>query len=494
MRLALAHFELESVTFLPDATDVADFEHSARRGDAMLSGLRGTNTVVGGFLAACEREGVETVPLFSTSAGAAAAATDAAWEKYAGELVSELRRLGDGVDGLLLCLHGALATPTRLRADIAVLEAVRAAVGPDFPIGLALDLHGNLGREVVDLVQVVCGYHYSPHTDMGRTGERTADLLIRALRGEIRPVAGFARPDIVIPSIFSATVLEPLAGIMRQARAWEAREGDILDVSVFCGFAYADVPDCGMSVIVMADGDAALAQRAADDLSGQCRLLRHQLYKRELVHGVGDGVARAAATAERTDRPVVILEHADRLNDSTYCLHELIRHGIGPAMVPYIWDPTAARACVEAGEGAVLRLAIGGRSSDKAGPPVEVDAKVLWAGHKTYRITGPLRTGMLNDLGSTALVELQGVAARIVVSLISVQYSAIDRDPFDQFGLKPDDFRIVLLRSKTHFREVWETLAAEIVIVDTPDWGPADLTTLPYRHIPDGVFPITRPD
>src|SRR3546814_6040600 len=25
-------------------------------------------------------------------------------------------------------------------------------------------------------------------------------------------------------------------------------------------------------------------------------------------------------------------------------------------------------------------------------------------------------------------------------------------------------------------------LAAEIVIVDTPDWGPADLTTLPYRH------------
>src|SRR3546814_1186032 len=62
MRLAVAHFELESVTFLPDETDIADFEHSARRGAAVLAGLRGTKTVVGGFLAVCEREGVEPVP------------------------------------------------------------------------------------------------------------------------------------------------------------------------------------------------------------------------------------------------------------------------------------------------------------------------------------------------------------------------------------------------------------------------------------------------
>src|SRR5690606_20490959 len=202
MRLALAHFELESVTFLPQGTDVADFEHGARRGAAVVTGLRGTNTVVGGFLKVCEREGIEPVPLFSVNAGAAGAATDAAWEKYVDELTADLRKLRGGVDGLLLCLHGALATPTRLRGDIAVMQALRDAVGQDFPIGLALDLHGNLGREIVDLAQVVCGYRYSPHTDMGHTGERTADLLIRTMRGEIRPVAGFARPDVIIPSIF----------------------------------------------------------------------------------------------------------------------------------------------------------------------------------------------------------------------------------------------------------------------------------------------------
>src|SRR5690606_9161076 len=118
------------------------------------------------------------------------------------------------------------------------------------------------------------------------TGERTADLLIRAIRGEIRPVGALAKPGVMLPSIFTATALRPLADIMRQARAWEAREPALLDISVFCGFAYADVPDCGMSVVAMADGDRELAERAARDLSEQAWLLRHQLFKRELVHDV----------------------------------------------------------------------------------------------------------------------------------------------------------------------------------------------------------------
>jgi microcystin degradation protein MlrC len=48
-----------------------------------------------------------------------------------------------------------------------------------------------------------------------------------------------------------------------------------------------------------------------------------------------------------------------------------------------------------------------------------------------------------------------------------------------------------VLRSKTHFRAAYEDLAEEILIVESPDWGPADLSTLPYRNVPPGVFPIT---
>jgi microcystin degradation protein MlrC len=67
----------------------------------------------------------------------------------------------------------------------------------------------------------------------------------------------------------------------------------------------------------------------------------------------------------------------------------------------------------------------------------------------------------------------------------------VDLDPFIQFGLEFDNFDIVVLRSKTHFRDAYEPVADEIIIVDTPDWGPADLPTLPYRHVPvDRIFPF----
>jgi microcystin degradation protein MlrC len=65
-------------------------------------------------------------------------------------------------------------------------------------------------------------------------------------------------------------------------------------------------------------------------------------------------------------------------------------------------------------------------------------------------------------------------------------------DCFYQFeGLKPEDFDIILLRSKTHFREIYEPMCSEIVIIDTPDWGPAKLSELPYEFLPKGVFPVT---
>ena len=77
-----------------------------------------------------------------------------------------------------------------------------------------------------------------------------------------------------------------------------------------------------------------------------------------------------------------------------------------------------------------------------------------------------------------------------MVSLISIQWSAIDRDCFDQFGLKPEDFDIILLRSKTHFRHVYTPMCEDILIVDTPDWGPADVTTLPYEYADRASFPF----
>ena len=262
----------------------------------------------------------------------------------------------------------------------------------------------------------------------------------------------------------------------------------VLDITIFCGFAYADVPDCGMSVVVVTDGDEGLAQRTAKRLAGLARDWRSVLFRRELVLDVATGVSQALDLAKRAAKPVCILEHADRLNDSTYTLRELLARQSGARVfAPFMFDPECAAACVAAGTGATVDLQLCGKTSPQAGGPLSVSAKIIWAGQKTIKVTGPLYTGATFNLGPSAVLDLGG---GVMVSLISIQWSAIDRDPFDQFGLVPEDFDVILLRSKTHFRHVYTPLCEDILIVDTPDWGPANVTTLPYEYADRGSFPF----
>jgi microcystin degradation protein MlrC len=486
MRLAVAGFNLESVTFLPEPTSLAEFERLAKRGPDLTSSFAGTNTVPGGFLDACAELGVEAVPLVYSEAGAAAAASEEAFDTFLAEIAESVLAVMDDIDGLLLGLHGALVTVGG-RTDLDFLKGLRARVGDALPIGVAFDLHGNLDPELVDLAEVMSAYHESPHVDMGETARRVATILIGTLRGELNPQTVLTKVPITLPSIFTATPVAPLSDVMAEARRREAETPGLLDCSVVMGFAYADVPQIGISILATSDGDAAIADTAAREMAALIWERREILYPRDSVFTVEAGLARAKSVAVSADKPVVILEHADRMNDSTYTLRDLLETPEVKAAVPYIWDPRAASEALAAGTGATITLSLGSHSSEKAGGPVTVTGTVEWAGEKSFPMGGKMGRGRPVELGATAVIRV----GEIVIWLISANLSAINLDPFEQFGMDLRDFDIVVLRSKTHFRAVWEDEAAEIIIVDTPDWGPALLDTLPYRRARPGVFPIT---
>ncbi|UCH73458.1 MAG: M81 family metallopeptidase [Rhodospirillales bacterium] len=489
MKIAIAGFALESVSFLPVETGLADFESIALRGYALIEGLRGTASVGGGFIDVLEDAGVEIMPLVYTDCSAAGPASDEAFEFYRDEIANGLRRERRSLDGVLLYLHGAMTTPTRPDPETELLRAVRTVVGHELPLVVAFDLHANLSEDSAVLCTALCGFHYSPHTDMDETGRRAARMLLQSLQGEARPQLTFVKVPVVLPSICTATALPPLCDIVAAGLAAVQSREDVLDVSVFCGFAYADVPPLGFSVAVVTDGAPDTGRAIAGGLADQIWREREALLGAVPVHSAHEGVSRAIAMAAGGDGPVVLLEHADRMNDSTWVLKELLDQNAPSAAVPYLWDPEGAEAALRAGVGATVSLGVGGRSSDRAGGPAALTGQVLYAEHKTYVGTGPMRRGRRIDLGPAALIDASG----ILVSLTSRPTTAIDEDPFTQFGLAARDFDIIVLRSKTHFRAVYEKLAREILVVDTPDWGPADLTKLPFRRVRPGVFPVTAP-
>lgn len=493
--VAIAGFQLESVSFLPVPSTVDDFERVALRGKEMIEGLRGTNTVIGGFIKICEQAGVNMLPIVQTSCGAAGPATDEAVERYAQEITEGVRAAAAELDGVLLFLHGACWAPSYPDPERYILAQVRAAIGPDKPLIVAMDYHGNIDAETLEHANAAFAYRKSPHTDAGETGERAADCMRRVLHGEIKPAIALAKPGVLVPSIFSATALEPLSGIIARAAQIQAASNTYLDITIMAGFSYTDAPNTGFSVLCVSENGGSKAQEIACDLSDQIHAQRHALYRPLPVYSVEEALDRIESQGIKTQdkdaqkKPFVLLEHADRVNDSTYVLAGMLERGLRNAAVPFLWDAAAAQQAMKAGAGNEIELSLGAHSSDMAGPRLQVKAKVLWVGLKKFRNTGAYMQGLPVDLGLTAMLDVRG----ITVSVTSNSHTAVNGDPFYIFDQRPEDFDVIVLRSKTHFRDFYEPLVREILIVDTPDYGPADLTRLPYRQLDtSSVFPFNN--
>ena len=120
--------------------------------------------------------------------------------------------------------------------------------------------------------------------------------------------------------MFQGTGTYPSKDIMERARQWEHRERDVYWVSVAFGFAYADVPDVGATVIVVTNHNPELAEQVAQDMSDFIWSLREPFAGKTLPKTEA-GVTQAIAAAQAQNTPVIIADHSDRMGDSTHILH-----------------------------------------------------------------------------------------------------------------------------------------------------------------------------
>src|SRR5262249_17981803 len=156
-RIAIAGFMHESNTFNPLRTDRAAFAaQSLVEGPALLEEWRGSHHEVGGFIEAGATDGDGLVPLIMAWGTPAGPVTDAVFDEVTDKLIEGLRR--ERPDGLLLALHGAMVAESHLDADGEVLARVRKAAGPDLPIVVTLDLHGNVSQRLVDNCNAAVAY------------------------------------------------------------------------------------------------------------------------------------------------------------------------------------------------------------------------------------------------------------------------------------------------------------------------------------------------
>jgi microcystin degradation protein MlrC len=489
MKLGIAGFSHETVSFWPGVTDLKAFERTALYGGDVIKKRRGTNTSLGGFLDICEPAGVELHPVLAAQGGATATVADEVYDHYVPLIRRGFEEVAGELDGILLALHGAMATESRQDPETDAVREIRDVVGYEMPIMVAFDLHGNKDEAILKEATGIFGYHSSPHVDSGETGRRAARAMLATLAGEIKPTMAIRKPGIVVPSVFSATTVSPGKDIIDRVLEWEAKEG-VVDVTALMGFSWSDVHQLGMSMIAVTDDDPKLAQEVVDDLAELAWEKREYLTGRakSSLYNVEEGVVLAMEKAKTAEKPIVLLDCADRTNDTTYVLAELMARGARNVAHPVFYSPGGAAAAVEAGVGSIVKLEIGGHTGWRDGGPIEVEGKVIYAGEGKYIATGPMRVNQEVDHGPTAILDVDG----IWLQLVTHKTSLIDEDPIIQFGYKTQDFDIIVTKSKTHFRAVYEEVGEEIIIVDAPGQCPADPSVFDYKNIPDDLYPITK--
>jgi microcystin degradation protein MlrC len=485
MRIAIAGFLHESNTFNPMLTDRVAFEaQSLTSGGDLIDEWRDAHHEVGGFLEAARVEGFEPLPLLMASATPAGPVSDAVFDEISGRLCDLLR--DSGADGLLLALHGAMVTQSHLDADAEVLARLRRAVGPRLPIAVTLDLHGNLPQRLIENCDIAVAYRTCPHVDQRECGRRAAALLARQLRGEIRPCLALAKPPLIVNIMTHDTSRPPLQRFMEAACRMEQQPG-ILAVSVLPGFAYADVPHMGPSILVVSDGDPDAARRVADQLAEEMWQAREQF-----VVPLPDAAAAVALALSAEKRPVVLVDTGDNVGggsagDGTTVLRELLRQGATDSVV-CLYAPEEVHQCAAAGVDQEVSFVVGGKVDRLHGQPLPVSGRVRLLHEGTY-VEPEARHGgrRVNHMGQTALVELP---SRNLLVLNSLRHPPFSLGQLTCLGIKPEQQRILVVKAAIAYKAAYAPIAGTILEVDTPGLTAVNPERFTYRRVRRPLFPL----
>ncbi|MDB5769368.1 MAG: MlrC family protein 2 [Collimonas fungivorans] len=487
IRLAVGGIIHETNTYAAEfagMTPLSAFERYY--GEDIAQAFTGSNHQVGGFIEGARRHGATLLHTFLGQATPSGTIEGAAYADMKQAILDGIRQALP-LDGILLALHGAGVADDVEDIEGDLVAAVRALVGPAMPIAAVYDLHGNMTEQMQQACDLTLPCKLYPHTDFQERGIESVDLLLRMIRGSLKPVT-YVRRLPMLPYIVTTNTGFVPADVNEVCRKL-GQQGGVIDCSWFHGFPYADIAAPCPAVICTTDGDLALAKRCADEAAAW--IWRHREDFRPGFPAPAAGVAQAMAA---DTGPIVINEYADNPGggtpgDGTHLLRALLeaRPASGTCCFASINDIAVVRQAVHAGVGNTIRVSLGGKMGRFQGEPIVADAyvKAITDGRFTNR-AGSMFEGVHFDLGAMCRLVIQGVDV-IVASRAEQIY---DAEPFLLHGIDAARYKIIALKGANHFRAGFRTLAAKIITVDSEGLSTAAITSFPRERLAAKVWPL----
>lgn len=490
-RIAILGIHIESSTFTPYLSKESDF--TVRRGTDLrerypwiarspIPGAEHVSPQLQGkeYDAPLIREWsekIEWVPILHASALPGGPLEQDTYEQWRQEIRDGLVEAGP-LDGLFFDIHGAMSVPGYDDAEGDLITTIRSVIGNDPLVGASMDLHGNVSLTLFHGCDMLTCYRMAPHEDAWVSRERAArNLAERVLSGQGKPRKALAHVPILLPGEKTSTRMEPARSLYGMIPEIESRDG-ITDIAFWIGFAWADQPRCTAAISAFGDNLAAV-EEAVRELAERVWQARNEFTFVAPTASIEEALSAAIASK---DRPFVISDSGDNpgaggADDVTVALDALLARpeitgGSLEAICASLYDPDAVGRADEAGEGAQVTVALGGKVDTRAPGPVTVTATV----QKIFDDPAGLRTAVLRVGG-----------LQVIVTSRRHQYTTLEQ--FARAGMDPRECDILVVKIGYLEPDLY-ALAANWILALTPGGVDQDLLRLGHRNITRPMFPF----
>lgn len=482
MKIAIAEVSTEVNSFSPVPTTRRDFEAaSLLYGDELIPFARKEGMELAGFLKAVDEQadaGMEVIPILKARAIPGGPVESELFDHFISTIVEGLKKI-DGLDGIYFCLHGSMGVEGVRDPEGTLLKAVRETVGDNVPIGITLDIHANVTRLMADHATFIIGYKTNPHRDHAKVGKRAGEILIKTIRGEIKPVMVFNKMKLLKGGGIGVDLLAPMRPIFRKMKKW-TRNPRVLDLSLFMVHVFIDDPEIGWSTIAVVDADEQLARQLADDLADMCWSVR------KVPHPAGNTPSEAIEIVRnsgllRKFGPILFSDVCDAVGagapgENTWILKALIEEA--PDLTSYlaIRDKEAANEAFALDEGATVTLTLGGKLETEF--------------NRSLEITGEIVSKQENRRGKIVLLRHRGIH----LAIMEVAEMAWKPSCWTDLGLNVWDADIIIVKSIYPFRWYYLRYNRKTVFVLTPGTTDFDVFNLKFEHTPRPIYPFDEID
>ena len=406
MRVFIGGIIQETNTFCPYQTKLDLFEHGyLLRGEEIPQFLSETNTEIDGFYSFLQKKrGVEILPGLAAWAVSSGRLAKQTLCYLTSGLVEELKK-SLPVDGVLLALHGSLASEEVEDCEGYILQRVRETVRETIPVVSTLDYHACLTEKMVNTANILVGYRTYPHVDFKETGERAAAVLLDFIVSKNPPQSIYRKLPLILPVENTETSSGPIKSAIDILHGFD-REPDVVTSSIFCPQPWLDIYDVGVSALLYIRNSAS--QTAYSDRVTQ--LLDSIWQRRNDFFLKSPDVDEFVDAFESYVRPILCIDSGDIISaggvgDSTVVLRALLRRNcLCKAIVPIV-DPKTLKRALALGEGNKGSFEVGGLRNFEYNRRVRIQAEVVRIRDDPVEIQGASFRGLKINLGTRARLQ-----------------------------------------------------------------------------------------